>query len=65
LEESKLFKDKKLPTAEEVAQYGYTSMLKGKTVAIHGIMNYILSNSVRFIPRSLVLKVSRKILDKA
>jgi short-subunit dehydrogenase len=62
MEDSKLFKDKKLPTAEEVAQYGYTSMIKGKTVAIHGMMNYILSNSVRFIPRSLVLKVSRKIL---
>lgn len=64
LEESKLFKDKKLPTAKEVAEYGYSSMVKGKTVAIHGIMNYIMSNSIRFIPRALVLKVSRKILDK-
>jgi short-subunit dehydrogenase len=65
MDESKLFKGKKLPTAKEVADYGYTSMIKGKTVAIHGIMNYIMSNSVRFIPRALVLKVSRKILDKA
>jgi short-subunit dehydrogenase len=65
LEESKLFKNKKLPTAKEVAQYGYTSMIKGKIVAIHGFMNYIMSNSIRFIPRSLVLKVSRKMLDKA
>ena len=64
LEESKLFKGKKLPTAKQVADYGYKSMIKGKTVAIHGIMNYILSNSVRFIPRALVLKVSRKIIDK-
>ena len=62
--ESKLFKDKKLPTAKEVADYGYKSMIKGKTVAIHGIMNYIMSNSVRFIPRAMVLKVSRKMLDK-
>lgn len=64
LDDSKLFKDKKLPTAKEVAQYGYASMIKGKTVAIHGIMNYIMSNSIRFIPRSLVLKISRKMLDK-
>jgi short-subunit dehydrogenase len=64
LDESKLFKDKKLPTGKEVAEYGYSSMIKGKTVAIHGIMNYILSNSIRFIPRALVLKVSRKMLDK-
>lgn len=64
LDDSKLFKDKKLPTAKEVAQYGYASMIKGKTVAIHGIMNYIMSNSIRFIPRALVLKISRKMLDK-
>jgi short-subunit dehydrogenase len=63
LEESKLFKNKKLPSAKEVAEYGYASMIKGKTVAIHGIMNYIMSNSIRFIPRSLVVKVSRKMLD--
>ena len=65
LEESELFKGKKLPTAKEVANYGYTSMIKGKTVAIHGIMNYIMSNSIRFLPRAMVLKVSRKLLDKA
>ena len=64
LDDSKLFKDKKLPTAKEVAQYGYASVIKGKTVAIHGIMNYLMSNSIRFIPRSLVLKISRKMLDK-
>jgi short-subunit dehydrogenase len=64
MDESKLFKDKKLPTAEEVAKYGYSSMLNGKTVAIHGFMNYIMANSVRFIPRAMVLKVSRKILGK-
>jgi short-subunit dehydrogenase len=63
--ESKLFKDRKLPTAKEVAEYGYASMIKGKTVAIHGMMNYIMSNSIRFIPRAMVLKVSRKMLDKS
>ena len=65
LDESNLFKGKKLPTAREVAEYGYASMIKGKTVAIHGMMNYIMSNSVRFIPRSMVLKASRKILGNA
>jgi short-subunit dehydrogenase len=65
LEESKLFKGKKLPTAKDVAEYGYSSMLKGRTVAIHGMMNYIMANSIRFIPRAMVLKVSRKMIDKA
>ena len=64
MEDSNLFKGKKLPSAKNVAEYGYTSMIKGKTVAIHGFMNYIMSNSIRFIPRAMVLKVSRKMLDK-
>lgn len=65
LDESKLFKGKKLPTAIEVAKYGYSSMMKGKSVAIHGLMNYIMANSIRFIPRALVTKVSRSMLDKS
>ncbi len=65
MEESKLFKGKKLPAAKEIAEYGYAAMIKGKTVAIHGMMNYVMSNSIRFIPRDIVLKVSRKMLDKA
>jgi short-subunit dehydrogenase len=64
MEESNLFKGKKLPTAKQVADYGYTSMMKGKTVAIHGMMNYIMSNSVRFTPRALVVKITRKIIGK-
>ena len=65
MDESELFKGKKLPTAKEVAEYGYASMIKGKTVAIHGMLNYIMSNSVRFIPRAMILKVARKMLDKS
>lgn len=65
MEESALVKGKKLPTAKNVAEYGYTAMMKGKTVAIHGLMNWILANSVRFLPRSIVVKTTRKIQDKA
>jgi hypothetical protein len=65
MEESNLEKGKKLPTSKEVAEYGYVAMLKGKTVAIHGFMNWILANSVRFMPRALVVKVTRKMQDKA
>jgi uncharacterized protein len=65
MEESALVKGKKLPTSAEVAQYGYNAMLKGKTVAIHGLMNYIMANSVRFTPRAIVVKLTRKLQDKA
>jgi short-subunit dehydrogenase len=65
MEESYLVKGRKLPTSKEVAEYGYDAMLKGKTVAIHGFMNWIMANSVRFTPRALVVKITRKIQDKA
>lgn len=65
MEESNLVKGRKLPTSKEVAIYGYAAMLKGKIVAIHGILNYLMANSVRFAPRALVVKLTRKIQDKA
>jgi short-subunit dehydrogenase len=64
MHESKLVKGKKLPTSEEVAKYGYKSMMQGKSVAIHGLINYLMANSVRFTPRSLVVKIARMIQDK-
>jgi short-subunit dehydrogenase len=65
MEESGLVKGKKMPTSKEVAEYGYAAMIQGKTIAIHGLMNRILANSVRFMPRAIVVKVTRKIQDKA
>jgi len=65
MEESALVKGKKLPSSKEVAEYGYKAMMQGKTVAIHGLMNAIMANSVRFTPRSIVVKLTRKIQDKA
>jgi uncharacterized protein len=65
MEESNLVKGRKLPSAKTVAEYGYKAMMSGKTVAIHGLLNYIMANSVRFIPRALIVKVTRKIQDKA
>ena len=51
-------------SAEEVAKYGYNALKKGKTVAIPGIINKILSNLYRFMPRSLVISLMRKIQEK-
>lgn len=65
MEDSKLVKGKKIPTSAEVAAYGYRAMNKGKKVAIHGFMNYLLVNSIRFTPRSLVLKIVRSLQSKA
>jgi uncharacterized protein len=65
MEESKLVKGKKLPTSEEVAKYGYKAMMKGKTVAVHGFIHYIMSLGPRFMPRNLTTKITRMVQDKA
>ena len=61
---SKLFEKNNFPTSREVAEYGYHAMMKGKAVAIHGLKNTILANSVRFVPRSLVVKIARQVQSK-
>lgn len=53
-----------IPSAREVAEFGYKAMMKGKAVAIHGLKNSLMANSVRFGPRSLVVKLARKIQEK-
>ena len=64
MHESRLVKGRILATSKAVAEYGYNAMLKGKSVAIYGILNYLVANSVRFFPRSAVLKMTRFIQDK-
>ncbi len=65
MESSKLFKGPQVASAKSVAEYGYKAMMKGKSVAVHGTMNYIMVNSSRFAPRNLVVKIARWVLNKA
>jgi uncharacterized protein len=62
-EESKLIKGKKLPSSKEVAEYGYSAMMKGKRVAVHGTLNYLMTLGPRFAPRRLVVWIARKIQE--
>jgi short-subunit dehydrogenase len=63
LQESKLFKGRKLATSKSVAQYGYVAMMKGKPVAIHGFMNKVFAFSGRFAPRSVVTDFVRNLQE--
>lgn len=58
---SKLFRSLPVSTAQAVADYGYKALMKGKTVAVHRLLNKLLVFSVRFVPRSLVSKTICKI----
>src|SRR5664279_1714979 len=64
MEGSKLLERKNIPSSREVAEYGYRAMMQGRAVAIHGFRNTLLANSVRFAPRSLVVKMARKMQEK-
>jgi short-subunit dehydrogenase len=63
MEESKLFKGKKLPASAEVAAFGYKAMMAGEMTVVHGFLNKLLTTSVRFSPRKLVLAIARKITE--
>ena len=65
LQQSKLFKGKKIPGANEVAKYGYKAMMKGDTVAVHGLGNKIMMFSLRFSPRWAVRNVVKWMSRKA
>ncbi len=53
-----------MPSSYDVAVYGYEALMDGKVVAIHGTANKMLTKMVRFLPRSVVTKMVRKIQDR-
>ena len=54
MSQSKLVQGKLLPTAAQVARYGYKAMRRGKVVAIHGASNKISAYAIRLLPRRTV-----------
>ena len=45
-----------MPTAHNVARYGYDAMMHGRRVAVHGIAFRVLILLSRFLPRRLVVR---------
>jgi short-subunit dehydrogenase len=64
LEDSMLFKRKRVPSSKEVADFGYEEMMKGSMTVIHGFTNKIGAFASRFVPRKTTLKIVRKIQDR-
>ncbi len=55
---------KKIPTAQEVAEFGYVALMQGKRLAIHGRLNQFFVFLLRFTPRDIVLKTVRSWIDQ-
>ncbi|PWN06429.1 SDR family NAD(P)-dependent oxidoreductase [Rhodohalobacter mucosus] len=64
MQKSKLVDRIPMAEAEDVAEYGYKAMMKGKRVAIHGFQNKISSVIVRWLPRRLVTWSVRKLQER-
>jgi short-subunit dehydrogenase len=65
MEESKLVKGKEIMDSLTVALAGYEGLHQGRAVVIPGFMNKMLVQSVRFLPRSTVTNMVRKVQDRA
>jgi hypothetical protein len=61
VEHSKMLNADSIPTSKEVAEYGYKAMMKGKRVAIHGIMNKEIAFLSRRAPKKFILNTVRKL----
>ncbi|MGC2198411.1 MAG: SDR family oxidoreductase [Terriglobales bacterium] len=62
-ENSRLFKQLSPMDAKTVAEQGYRALLEGKTLAIAGLRNWLVAESVRFAPRKLVTAISRWVAE--
>lgn len=60
IEDSPLFTKLRPAGAREVARAGYEAMKSGKRIAIPGLKNKLLAQSIRISPRRLVTKIVRK-----
>jgi short-subunit dehydrogenase len=63
-DKTRLFKSLRPMEAKTVASAGYYGMLKGKTIVIPGVRNWLVAESVRISPRKLVTAVSRWVSER-
>ena len=63
MENSRLFKLGKMKSAD-VARAGYRGMMKGKTLVIPGMKNWVMAEAVRFGPRKVVTAIARAVQER-
>lgn len=52
----------KLPTAREVAEYGYGAAIGQQVVAVHGLQNKMLTWLTRILPRATIAKIAGRLM---
>ena len=61
--DAKLFSGK-IMNAQTVSEIGYRGLMSNKTVVIAGVKNKLLTETIRFTPRNLVVKVVKSLLGR-
>jgi short-subunit dehydrogenase len=61
MEQSKVIKNRDLPTAKEVAEFGYQGMLKGKTYLVHGLLNHFYVFLTKVVPLNFHARIVRQV----
>lgn len=64
LESADLFKRSNIPTSKDVAEFTWKAIKNKDVVAVHGLTNWLLAQSGRFAPRSVVRKIAKKVLKR-
>ncbi len=62
--QSRLFSRFGAMNAERVALDGYRALMKGRTLAISGAQNWLIAQSTRFAPRTMVTAISRWVAER-
>jgi len=61
--DSPLFEGKSVMSAVSVARAGYAGAASGRAICIAGVRNALLAWSVRFMPRVLVRRITRRMME--
>jgi uncharacterized protein len=64
MQKSKLFDRFPVPSAAEVSEYGYRSMMKGKPVAVYGLINKVITSTIGMVPRNWTRDITRRIQER-
>jgi short-subunit dehydrogenase len=61
---SNLFQGPLVMDAERVAQIGYAAMMRGRAVVVPGLLNRILTQGTRLMPRATLAAVARRVAEE-
>lgn len=63
-DKTRLFQRPGVAKAEDVAAHAYEAMKEGEVLAVHGALNWLAMESVRFTPRALIRSIAAALNSK-